>query len=60
MFKRFVIGLLVGMAGMHWYIHSSEPVLRQIQDWLHGKASLYSDEKTREVLDDLFGSGTEP
>jgi hypothetical protein len=42
------------MAGMHWYIHDSAPVIKRVDDWFNGRASKYSDERAHEAASDIF------
>jgi hypothetical protein len=34
MFKRFMIGFVVGIAGMYWYIHNGETVMNDAGSWM--------------------------
>ena len=43
MFKRFMIGFVVGIAGMYRYIHNGETVMNDAGSWMEKSASAYRD-----------------
>ncbi len=54
MFKRFVIGFVVGMGAVYWYINSSDPLRMQIQSWFTGHASDYKGDRSHQAARDLL------
>ncbi len=50
MFKRFVIGFVLGIFLMNWYIHNGEVFLAGMDSWFEGSASKYrGDSKHRDI-----------
>jgi hypothetical protein len=56
--KRFFIGFVLGMGVMHWYLHSSAPVMTQVSDWFNRSGSNYSGKKTHDAARDLLDSSS--
>jgi hypothetical protein len=52
MFKRFMIGFLLGVGGMYWYIHHSEQVFTGADQWMQRSASHYRNDKVHQAVDD--------
>jgi hypothetical protein len=54
--KRFVIGFVVGVGVMYWYLHYGDAFQSNTRHWFEGAASNYRDDKqhdaAREVLED--------
>jgi hypothetical protein len=39
--KRFLIGFLVGIGAMYWWIHHSDQTFADAQSWMQNSASNY-------------------
>jgi hypothetical protein len=53
MVKRFVLGFLLGVGVMYWYIHHSEAFLEGASQWMENSASEYrGDREHRAVLEE--------
>lgn len=54
--KRFLLGFVVGVGLMYWYLHHSQDTLQQARNWFSSSASKYrgdeAHERAREVLGD--------
>jgi hypothetical protein len=55
MFKRFMIGFVVGIGAMYWYIHNAETVMDNAGSWMERSASAYRDDKTHELVEQQAG-----
>jgi len=55
-FKRFVIGFVIGIIAMQWYINNGGDIQGSFQAWFHHSSSKYSDQKTNEAARDLLNS----
>jgi hypothetical protein len=51
MLKRFVIGFVLGIGAMYWYIHSSEDILANTAGWFERSASGYRDDKAHQAIE---------
>ncbi len=51
MFKRFVIGFILGVSLMYWYIHHSEQTIAGASRWMERSASEYRGDEDREAID---------
>lgn len=52
MFKRFMIGFVLGVGAMYWYIHNSEAAFSDASQWVQRSASQYRDDKIHQAVDD--------
>ena len=55
MFKRFVIGFVVGICAMYWYIHKGETFMNNAGSWMERSASAYRDDKAHELVEQQAG-----
>lgn len=53
--KRFLLGFVVGVGLMYWYLHHSEATWEQAQGWFQGSASKYRGDETHERARELLG-----
>jgi hypothetical protein len=51
MLKRFLIGFVLGIGAMYWYIHSSEDLVAGTAKWFETSASGYRDDKAHRAID---------
>lgn len=51
MLKRFLIGFVLGIGAMYWYIHSSEDVIAGTTKWFERSASGYRDDKAHLAIE---------
>jgi hypothetical protein len=49
--RRFLAGLLLGIAGMYWYTYQSEAFLTQVKTWF---ADASHDPDAPEKVDKMF------
>ena len=56
MFKRFVLGFVVGVCAMYWYIHNSDSVVSDAGSWMERSASAYRNDKAHELVEQQAGS----
>ena len=45
MFKRFLIGFVIGIGAMYWWIHHSEETFAGAEDWMQNSASQYRGDR---------------
>jgi hypothetical protein len=55
MFKRFLIGFLVGIGAMYWWIHSSEEMMAGANRWMERSASNYRGDREHRAVEREFG-----
>jgi hypothetical protein len=55
MFKRFVIGFVVGICGMYWYIHQSDDLVSDASSWMERSASHYRGDRDHELVEQQTG-----
>ncbi len=55
MFKRFMIGFVIGVGAMYWYIHHADETVRGASDWMQRSASQYRDDKLHQAADEATG-----
>lgn len=55
MFKRFMIGFVVGISAMYWYIHNGDAVVSDAGGWMEKSASAYRNDHTHEVIEQQTG-----
>ena len=53
--KRFIIGFIVGIGIMYWYLRNGEAVEMQARRWFEGSASRYRDDKQHEAAREILG-----
>ncbi len=53
--KRFLLGFVVGVGLMYWYLHHSETAWSQAWSWFSGNASKYRGDETHEKAKQLLG-----
>lgn len=51
MLKRFLIGFVLGIGAMYWYIHNGEDVIARTTKWFESSASGYRDDKIHRAID---------
>lgn len=57
--KRFVIGFVIGVGLMYWYLNHGEAVESAARGWFRGAASNYRDDKQHRAAQEALGeSGT--
>lgn len=54
-FKRFVMGFVVGIGLMYWYLHYSETAKSDTMTWFRGAASNYRDDRQHEAAKNALG-----
>ena len=55
MFKRFMIGFVLGVGAMYWYIHNAEATFTDASQWMQRSASNYRDDKVHQAVDGVTG-----
>ncbi len=55
MFKRFMLGLLVGIGLMYWYLHYGEAVEGGTRRWFEGSAANYRDDRQHKAAREALG-----
>lgn len=50
MFKRFMIGFVLGVGAMYWYIHHAEKTLADAEQWMQRSASAYRDDRVHDAV----------
>lgn len=55
MLKRFVVGFVLGLGAMYWYIHHSEQTFADANQWMQRSASQYRDDKVHQAVDEQTG-----
>jgi len=55
MLKRFMIGFVLGVGAMYWYIHHAEDTLAGANQWMQHSASQYRDDKVHRAVDEQTG-----
>lgn len=45
MLKRFLVGFLIGIGAMYWWIHRSEETFANAQGWMERSASNYRGDR---------------
>jgi hypothetical protein len=54
MFKRFILGFVVGLALMHYYLNYGEEVVEDTANWGEGAASKYRGDTHHKLADELL------
>jgi hypothetical protein len=55
MLKRFVVGFVIGVGGMYWYIHHADDTFARADSWMQRSASNYRNDKMHQAVDDQTG-----
>lgn len=55
MLKRFMIGFVLGVGAMYWYIHHAEETFTSASSWVQHSASQYRDDKIHQAVDEATG-----
>lgn len=55
--KRFVIGFILGVGAMYWYLHNADIVATQGRHWFERSASEYRDDKQHKAAREVLGEG---
>jgi len=55
MFKRFMIGFVVGIGAMYWYIHNSSAAVSDADQWMQRSASAYRGDRDHELVEQSTG-----
>jgi hypothetical protein len=50
-FKRFVIGFVLGIGLMYWYIHNGESALARFDSWMEGSAAKYRGDSSHQAIE---------
>jgi hypothetical protein len=53
--KRFLIGFLVGLGLMYWYLHYGDAVQTETRRWFEGSASKYRGDKHHDAATEALG-----
>ena len=53
MLKRFMIGFVLGVGAMYWYIHNADETMTDASQWMQRSASHYRDDRMHEAVDDV-------
>ena len=53
--KRFLIGFVVGVGIMYYYLHYGEAVKSDTRSWFEGAASKYRDDKAHNAAKEALG-----
>lgn len=55
--KRFLIGFVIGVGVMYWYLHNADLVERETRRWFEKSASQYRDDKQHKAASEVLGEG---
>lgn len=55
MLKRFLIGFVLGIVVMYWFIHSSGDVMSDASGWMERSASRYRGDRQHQAVDEQTG-----
>jgi hypothetical protein len=53
--KRFVIGFIIGIGLMYWYLHYGEATRADTWSWFERSASRYRDDKQHKAAREALG-----
>jgi hypothetical protein len=56
MLKRFVIGFVLGVGAMYWYIHHSGGAVSDANQWVERSASGYRGDQRHQQVDQATGA----
>jgi hypothetical protein len=52
MLKRFIVGFVIGVGAMYWYIHHAEETFEDASHWMQRSASQYRDDKIHQAANE--------
>jgi len=55
--KRFVIGFLIGVGLMYFYLHEGDAVQTGVSQWFRGSASGYRGDSEHKAAREALGEG---
>jgi hypothetical protein len=55
MLKRFMIGFVLGVGSMYWFIHHADSTFANANGWMQRSASHYRDDKIHQAVDQETG-----
>ena len=55
MLKRFMIGFVVGIGAMYWYIHNAADTMADADQWMKRSASAYRDDRVHQAVEQETG-----
>jgi hypothetical protein len=55
MFKRFMIGFVLGVGLMYWYIHYSGETVTNAEQWAGDSAAAYRGDAHKRAADQALG-----
>ena len=58
MLKRFMIGFVLGIGAMYWYIHNADSTVADADRWMKSSASAYRDDRVHRAVDQETGRTT--
>lgn len=50
MLKRFMIGFVLGIGAMYWYIHHADDTMSDANQWMQRSASHYRNDKMHDAV----------
>jgi len=53
--KRFVIGFIIGIGLMYWYLRNADTLQSSTFNWFNGAASNYRDDKQHKAAREALG-----
>ena len=53
--KRFVLGFIVGVGLMYYYLHYNDILRSDTKSWFKGAASQYRDDRQHQAARDVLG-----
>jgi hypothetical protein len=56
--KRFLIGFLVGLGLMHWYLQYADTMQSEARQWFERSGSNYRDDKMHRAANEALGDKT--
>jgi hypothetical protein len=54
-FKRFMMGFVLGIGIMYWYLHYAEGTKSDTFSWFNGAASNYRGDSKQKAAKDILG-----
>jgi hypothetical protein len=57
MLKRFMIGFVLGVGAMYWYIHYSQAAFSGADQWVERSASYYRGDRDHQLVEQQTGKG---
>ena len=55
--KRFLIGFVIGVGLMYWYLQNGTDVESQTRTWFQNSASKYRDDQQHKAAREALGEG---